>query len=167
MDISWVLSTSLCVDSLDLSFINSANYLLSTPYENKHHLGLVLGTNVLFTFFFFLAVSWGYGCSWARIKPTPQEFLLWCSGLRIWHCLLQQAWVTAEVQVLSLAGCSELRSRCCCSCGIGHSCGSDSIPGLGSSICCRCGQRNKQNPSSDNTDSLPAKPPGNSELFTF
>ena len=33
-----------------------------------------------------------------------KEFLLWCSGLRIW---------------------------CCCSCGTGHSCSSDLIPGLG------------------------------------
>ena len=40
--------------------------------------------------------------------------LLWHSGLRIWHCL---------------------------SCGIGHSCSSDLIPGPGTSICCGWSQK--------------------------
>ena len=30
--------------------------------------------------------------------------------------------------------CSGLRIQCCCSCGVGHSCGSDSIPGQGTSV---------------------------------
>ena len=39
---------------------------------------------------------------------------------------------------------SGLRSQNCHSCGIGHSCSSDLIPGLGTSICCGCGHK-KQN----------------------
>ena len=45
------------------------------------------------------------------------EFLLWPSGLRIWHC---------------------------CGCGKGHSCGLDSIPGLGTSICHGSGRRRRR-----------------------
>ena len=44
--------------------------------------------------------------------------------------------VAAEAQVGSLAWCSELRILHCCSCGIGHSCGLNPIPGLGTSIWC-------------------------------
>ena len=33
---------------------------------------------------------------------------------------------------------------CWCSCGIGRSCSSDSIPGLGTSIYCRCGHKKKK-----------------------
>ena len=35
-----------------------------------------------------------------------------------------------------------LRIPCCCSCGIGHSCSSESIPDPGTSICCE-GSRKK------------------------
>ena len=42
---------------------------------------------------------------------------MWRSGLRIWHCH---------------------------SCGVGHSCGSDSIPGLGTSIRHRCGKEGRK-----------------------
>ena len=38
---------------------------------------------------------------------------------------------------------SGLRIWSFCSCGIGCSCGLDSVPGLGTSICCRCGKKNK------------------------
>ena len=38
-------------------------------------------------------------------------------------------------QVQSSASCSGLRIWCCRNCGIGCSCSSDSIPGLGTSIC--------------------------------
>ena len=44
-------------------------------------------------------------------QELGQEFLLWHSGLRIWHC---------------------------CSCGLGHSCTLDLTPGLGTSICYGC-----------------------------
>ena len=36
---------------------------------------------------------------------------------------------------------SRLRIQHCCSCGVGHSCGLDSIPGLGMSICYECGHK--------------------------
>ena len=48
------------------------------------------------------------------IKKVVREFLLWHSGLRI---------------------------QCCCSCGIGHSCGSDLLPGLWTSIHSKCGKK--------------------------
>ena len=34
---------------------------------------------------------------------------------------------------------SGLRIQCCHSCRVGHRCGSDSIPGPRTSVCCRCG----------------------------
>ena len=46
-------------------------------------------------------------------KGTGEAFLLWCSGLRI---------------------------QLCCSC-VGCSYGLDSIPGQGTPMCCRCGQK--------------------------
>ena len=53
------------------------------------------------------------------------------------------AQVTAELQVWYLAEYSVLCIWCCHSCGVGRVCGSDSIPGPGTSICHRCG-KNKQ-----------------------
>ena len=52
------------------------------------------------------------------LKPHTLEFLLWCSRLRI-HCYLCSG------------PASQLRIYCYLSCGIGHSCGSDLIPGPG------------------------------------
>ena len=40
--------------------------------------------------------------------------------------------------------CSGLRIQHCCSCGIGCSWGSDSIPGLGTPTCCECGQKRQK-----------------------
>ena len=48
---------------------------------------------------------------------------------------LQQLGPLWEVQVQYLARCSGLRIWCCCSYGVGRSCSSDSVPGLGTSIC--------------------------------
>ena len=45
------------------------------------------------------------------------------------------AWVAAEVWVQSLAQHSELRIQYCRSCGL------DSVPGPGTSICRRCGHK--------------------------
>ena len=53
------------------------------------------------------------------------------------------AQVALEVQILSLAPCSGLRIWCCLSCGVDHSCGSDSVPGLGISICLGVAKKEK------------------------
>ena len=47
---------------------------------------------------------------------TSVEFPLWYSKLRMWHC---------------------------CSCDVGQSCSSDSIPGPGISLCCECGKKER------------------------
>ena len=52
--------------------------------------------------------------------------------------------ITAEAQVQSPAQCSGLRIWHCGSCGIDCSCGSDSFPGLGASICHRYSQKKKK-----------------------
>ena len=49
-----------------------------------------------------------------------------------------------EVPVPSLAQWGGLRIQHCCSCGIGHSSGSDSIPGPGISICHSCGRKRRR-----------------------
>ena len=54
------------------------------------------------------------------------------------------AWVTAEAWVWSLVWHGGLRIWHCYSCGIGHSCSSDLLPGLGTSICCGCDQKEKK-----------------------
>ena len=59
-----------------------------------------------------------------------QELPLGFGGLMIWL-------VSVEALVQSPAQCSGLWTQHCCSCGIGHSCGSDATPGLGTSICRR------------------------------
>ena len=48
------------------------------------------------------------------------------------------ALVTEEAQVQSLAGCSRLKDPALLQL-LGQNCGSDSVPGLGTSICHRCG----------------------------
>ena len=58
--------------------------------------------------------------------------------------LTTAAWVAAEAQVRSQAWYVGLSIQGCDSCGVGHSCCSDSIPGLGISICCRCSQKKKK-----------------------
>ena len=40
--------------------------------------------------------------------------------------------------------CNGLRTQHCCSCGVVHSCGSNSVPGLGTFTCHECGQKYKQ-----------------------
>ena len=52
--------------------------------------------------------------------------------------------VSVEALVLSLTGYSEFRICLCHCCGVGCSSGSDLSPDLGTSICCRCGQKNKE-----------------------
>ena len=47
-------------------------------------------------------------------------------------------WVAAEVQVQSLCWCSGIRVRHC------YGCNSDTIPGLGISICHRCKRLKKK-----------------------
>ena len=51
------------------------------------------------------------------------------------------SWFTVEAHVQYLAWPSGLRIPSCCSCGIGHSCGSDLTPGLGTSKCHGCGKK--------------------------
>ena len=51
---------------------------------------------------------------------------------------LAAAQFAMEAWVQSPAWHSGLRIQCCCSCGIGHSCDLDLIPGLGISICPGC-----------------------------
>ena len=59
------------------------------------------------------------------------------------------AQVTDEGQVQPPAQYSGLRIQSCGSCGVGHTCGSDSIPGLETSLCLRCGhKKNKKTLSS-------------------
>ena len=45
------------------------------------------------------------------------------------------AWVTVETGVGSLPQHSALKTQCCHSYHVGRHCGSDSVPGLGTSIC--------------------------------
>ena len=65
------------------------------------------------------------------------EFPLQHSGLRIQRCLCGSVGSIPSP-------CSGLRIWHCCSCGIGCSCGSDSIPGSGTSICHGCGHKKKR-----------------------
>ena len=81
----------------------------------------------------------------------PLEVPLWLSRLRTWLASLR-LWVR------SLASLSGLRIWRCVSCGVGCrrgsdvvllwlccSCSSNSTPGLGTSICRRCGPKKKEN----------------------
>ena len=62
------------------------------------------------------------------------EFLLWCNGLRIWLQWLRSLWKCKfDPQPSTWVKGSSL----------GCSCASDSVPGLGTSICCRCCHKNK------------------------
>lgn len=51
------------------------------------------------------------------------------------------AWVAAEVWVLSWAQDSGLKDWYCYSCDSEHSCGSDSLSGVGTCICCGYGHK--------------------------
>ena len=54
--------------------------------------------------------------------------------------LISVTQLTVEAQIRFPAQCTGLkRIQHCNSCHVGHSCGSDSIPGLGTCICCRYG----------------------------
>lgn len=70
-------------------------------------------------------------------KKGKLELLLWCNGI-------DGVSAAARTQVPSLAQHNRLRIQHCYSCGIGCSCISHSISGLGTSICCRCGQKKKK-----------------------
>ena len=80
------------------------------------------------------------------------SFPLWLSGLRTRHCLCEDVGlipgITQWVKNLALpqaaaevAGMAQI--WCCGGWSIGHSCSSNSAPGPGTSICCRCSQKKK------------------------
>ena len=50
-------------------------------------------------------------------------------------------WVAVEVWVRSPAQCSGLKDPAMPQCGVGHSCGLDSVPGLETSMCCAYGNK--------------------------
>ena len=52
------------------------------------------------------------------------------------------AQVIVEVQVKILSQTQSIWH--CCSKSVGYSCGSDSLPGLGTSICCRCNYKKRE-----------------------
>ena len=69
------------------------------------------------------------------------EFPLWHSGLRIplqWLGSLQRCGFNPQ------SGAVGLRILHCHICGVGRSCGSDTIPGPGTSICSECGHLKKK-----------------------
>ena len=76
------------------------------------------------------------------------EFLFWLRGLKTWHCedagsipgLIQQIKHCWQMWLIS----DWAQILCCCGCGIGHSSNSDLTPGLGTSICHRCGHKKKK-----------------------
>ena len=77
-------------------------------------------------------------CVWAfnlfciyTYQKSLLEFPLWHRGLSIWCCLCGTVGLVPAQH-------SRLTIQFCLSCSIGCSCGSDSIPGLGISICCGC-----------------------------
>ena len=72
-------------------------------------------------------LSWLERLSYLKFQPL--EFLLWCGG-----SVLQL--VSVEVPVPSPALHGGLRIQCYSRCGVGHSSGSDLIPGLGNSTSC-------------------------------
>ena len=65
-------------------------------------------------------------------KEQTRSSCCGCSGLRIW---LQNLAVAAEVQVWSLTQHSELKDPTLPQLQLGHRCSSDSVPGVGTSIC--------------------------------
>ena len=62
-----------------------------------------------------------------------EEFPPWCGGLGI----------PAVAWVPSLAQCNGLKDLALLGCSVGHNWGSDSVPCLGTSICCGCGHKIK------------------------
>ena len=67
------------------------------------------------------------------------------------------AWVTAEVPVWSPVWNSGLKDTALLPKGLGHSCGSDSIPGLGTSICHGAVIKKKKKPPSNSGFKLPLR----------
>lgn len=67
-----------------------------------------------------------------------REFLLWFCGFMIWL-------ISVAFLVRSLARCSGLRISYCCSWSVGHRCSLALIPGLGTSICLKGSQEEKEN----------------------
>ena len=51
---------------------------------------------------------------------------------------------TKTPMLVFLLWCSRLWFQCCRNWGIGHSCGSGSVPDLGTSMCCWCGRKRKE-----------------------
>ena len=73
---------------------------------------------------------------WLDIQCTKILFSFLCNISWFWSSVVaQQIKVPAGVQVPSPAQCTGLRIWHCYRCGMGCSCGSDLIPGPGTSIC--------------------------------
>ena len=82
-------------------------------------------------FFFFLMGG-------TLVSKKTQKFPMCYSGL-----MMQL--VSVVLLVRSPGWSTRLGIWYCCSCGIGHRSSSDSIPGLGTSRCCRYSQKRKKN----------------------
>ena len=92
---------------------------------------------------------------------------MWLSRLRTQHSICEDAGLipglAQRVKDLALLQAAVLVAdvvhiQCCCGCGcdIGLSCSSDKIPSLGTSICGRCGPKNKKKKKRITRDSLKA-----------
>ena len=85
---------------------------------------------------------------WHSYSILQTEFLLWRSGSMI-------DLVSVALPVQSLAQPSGLRIRRCFSSGVGHRCGLDSLPGLGTSVRSGCGQKRGRKTVHVNTSGSP------------
>ena len=82
-------------------------------------------------------------------RKQNREFLLWLDGLRTLHSVRENV---GSIPVLA----RWVKFRCCCelwcrwkmqlgsSTAVAGSCSSVSTPGLGTSICCRCGSKKRE-----------------------
>ena len=107
-----------------------SSYISSTYFQNSCHFSLIheIFRNVFSIFLIASSMvsviaSDQYILAW-WLNVLVKEFIPWCCGLRIWHCLCSGT-------VQSLAWCKGLRIQHCFSCGVGRSYSLDSIPDLG------------------------------------
>ena len=115
--------------------------LMGKKTLNKYFIGLINFLSVVKFAYFFAKL----GSPWS---------LLWHRGLRIWLQWLGLLWRHSFNPQPSSGGYMIWH---CHSCGIGHSCCSDSTPGAGTSICHRCGHKkqNKQNKTKARISQIP------------
>ena len=130
------LLTAICFKCLDTNFKQISSLISEKPHQQTRcdKLSIVINYNIKLH-----KIHWE--CRERRSLMSISMHRIYCFKKQEFE-VPTMAWLLQQLRsrVQSLVWCSRLRIWHCHSCSVGYSCGSDLIPGPGTSLCCVCSQ---------------------------